>query len=93
MAKKRKKFFSRQTAASRRKAAIIANYFPAWATVIRSRATKMAYIDLYAGRGVYDDGTESTPLLVLRHDPDRSARPAGPLSRAVGRPRRLAAPA
>jgi three-Cys-motif partner protein len=65
--KKRKKFFSRQTEASRRKAEIIAKYFPAWATVIRSRATKMAYIDLYAGRGVYDDGAESTPLLVLRH--------------------------
>jgi three-Cys-motif partner protein len=67
MAKKRKKFFSRQTEASRRKAKIIADYFPAWATVIGSRATKMAYIDLYAGRGLYDDGTESTPLLVLRH--------------------------
>jgi three-Cys-motif partner protein len=65
--KKRRKFFSRQTEASRRKAAIIANYFPAWATVIRSRATKMAYIDLYAGRGMFDDGKESTPLLVLRH--------------------------
>jgi three-Cys-motif partner protein len=67
MAKKRKKFFSRQTGASRRKAEIIAKYFAAWATVVRSRATKMAYIDIYAGRGVYDDGAESSPLLVLRH--------------------------
>jgi three-Cys-motif partner protein len=65
--KKRKKFFSRQTEASRIKAEIISKYFPGWANVIRSRATKMAYIDLYAGRGVYDDGAESTPLLVLRH--------------------------
>jgi three-Cys-motif partner protein len=68
MAKKRKKFFSRQTEASRVKAEIIAKYFPSWASVIKSWAkTKMAYIDLYAGRGRFDDGSESTPLLVLRH--------------------------
>jgi three-Cys-motif partner protein len=68
MAKKRKRFFSRQTEASRIKAEIIAKYFPGWVTVLKSWAkNKMAYIDLYAGRGRFDDGTESTPLLVLRH--------------------------
>jgi three-Cys-motif partner protein len=76
MSKKRKKFFSRQTEASRIKAEIIAKYFPGWARVIKSWAkTKMMYIDLYAGRGRYDDGSESTPLRVLRHaiaDPDVS---------------------
>ena len=66
MRKKRKKFFSRQTEASRVKAEIIAKYFPGWATVVSSWATKMLYVDLYAGRGRYDDGAESTPLLVLR---------------------------
>lgn len=67
MKKKRKKFFSRQTEASGIKAEIIAKYFPGWVTVIKSWAkTKMAYIDLYAGCGRYDDGSESTPLLVLR---------------------------
>src|SRR5262245_2613139 len=65
--RRRRKFFSRQPEASRRKAEIIAKYFAAWATVVGSRATKMAYVDLYAGRGVYDDGAQSTPLLVLQH--------------------------
>jgi three-Cys-motif partner protein len=66
MAKRRRKFFSRQTEASRIKAEIIAKYFSGWATVIRSKAKKIAFVDLYAGRGLYDDGNESTPLLVLR---------------------------
>lgn len=66
MARKRKRFYSHQTDASRAKAEIIAKYFPGWATVIRAHAARMLYIDLYAGRGRYDDGTESTPLLVLR---------------------------
>jgi three-Cys-motif partner protein len=64
--KKKKRFFSKQTEASRVKAEIIAKYFPGWVTVIKSWAPKMAYIDLYAGRGRYDDGKESTPLLVLK---------------------------
>src|SRR6266508_2968762 len=63
---KKKKFYSKQTEQSRVKAEIIAKYFPAWARVIATRATKMAYIDLWAGRGRYDDGKESTPLLILR---------------------------
>jgi three-Cys-motif partner protein len=65
---KRSKFFSQQTEASRVKAEIIAKYFPGWARVIKSWAkNKMAYVDMYAGRGRFDDGSESTPLLVLRH--------------------------
>jgi three-Cys-motif partner protein len=62
----KKKFYSKQTEQSRVKAEIIAKYFPVWATVVGSKAAKMAYIDLYAGRGRYDDGNESTPLLILR---------------------------
>ncbi len=64
--KKKRKFYSKQTEQSRVKAEIIAKYFPVWAKVVGSRASKMAYIDLYAGGGRYDDGNESTPLLVLR---------------------------
>src|SRR5262249_4841875 len=65
--KKKRKFFSKQTEQSRVKAQIIAKYFPVWARVVGSQAGKIAYIDLYAGRGRYDDGRESTPLLVLKH--------------------------
>jgi three-Cys-motif partner protein len=66
MKKRKKKFYTKQTEQSRVKAEIIAKYFPAWATVVKSQTSKMAYIDLYAGRGRYDDGKESTPLLILQ---------------------------
>ncbi|VVB64054.1 Uncharacterised protein [uncultured archaeon] len=41
--------------------------------VKRRKDNKIAYIDLFAGRGYYEDGTKSTPLLVLEkaiQDPD-----------------------
>jgi len=61
------KFFRESTEASRVKAEILAKYFSAWAMVISrsTRGEKIAYVDLFAGRGRYGDGTPSTPLLVL----------------------------
>lgn len=53
------------------KATIVAKYFWAWAKVIISTvkssrgSRKIAYIDLFAGPGRYEDGTKSTPLLIL----------------------------
>lgn len=59
------------------KAEIVSKYFGAWANVIkgsvRAHGGKMGYIDLFAGPGRYNDGTESTPLMVARRtveDPD-----------------------
>ncbi len=71
-------FFDESTDQSRVKAAIVANYFWAWAKVIISVAKKrrdrrIAYIDLFAGPGRYKDGKASTPLLILERaiaDPD-----------------------
>ncbi len=71
-------FFEQSTDQSRVKAAIVANYFWAWAKVIlsvakKSRDRRIAYIDLFAGPGRYTDGTMSTPLLILERaisDPD-----------------------
>jgi three-Cys-motif partner protein len=59
------KFFSEPRENSQIKATIIAKYFVAWAKIIGSRAEKIAYIDLFAGPGRYEDDTKSTPLLVL----------------------------
>lgn len=71
-------FFDQSTDQSRVKAAIVANYFWAWAKVIisvakKSRDRRIAYIDLFAGPGRYTDGTLSTPLRILESaigDPD-----------------------
>ncbi len=62
-------FFSETRDQSLVKARIVSNYFANWAKVMiptaRKTARKIAYLDLYAGQGCYDDGTKSTPILVL----------------------------
>lgn len=51
------------------KATIVRKYFHAWAKVIIRYAKKynknIGYIDLFAGRGCYEDGTASTPIQIL----------------------------
>lgn len=66
-------FFETSKEQSRVKAAIVSKYFEAWANVIMSvqdrdrnnREKRIVYLDLFAGPGRYDDGTMSTPLLIL----------------------------
>ncbi len=64
------KFFDERSPASEVKAKIITKHFDTWSNIVLSKAIslgqKIAYMDLYCGPGRYDDGTESTPLLVLR---------------------------
>ena len=70
-------FFQESSEQSIVKATIVAKYFWAWARVVmptaRTHSGKIAYMDLFAGPGRYEDGTKSTPLLVLERaiqDPD-----------------------
>jgi three-Cys-motif partner protein len=62
-------FFNESAEQSRIKASIIAEYFFTWAKVImptaKAKSGRIAYIDLFAGPGRYQDGTRSTPLLVI----------------------------
>jgi three-Cys-motif partner protein len=62
------KFFESQNAPSQVKSAIVSNYFGAWAAIMTKRVGKrlIGYVDLFAGRGRFDDGSESTPILVVR---------------------------
>jgi len=63
-------FFEESSAQSKIKSRIVAKYFWAWAKVIiptvRSRGSRIAYVDLFAGPGRYNDGTPSTPVIVLQ---------------------------
>ena len=66
-----REFFSEQSEQSKIKSAIVSKYFDAWSNVImraqdrRSGIIMLAYIDLFAGPGRYDDGTSSTPVQIL----------------------------
>lgn len=58
-------FFKTQTASSRIKANIVANYFPKYCKIIlKSPQTEIRYLDLFAGPGIYEDGSLSTPILI-----------------------------
>jgi len=63
-------FFEESRQQSRIKSRIVAKYFWAWAHVIASamkgRGNRIAYMDLFAGPGKYNDDTPSTPVIVLQ---------------------------
>lgn len=59
-------FFDVPLDQSKVKGEIVSKYFDAWAHIIKPHANNIAYIDLFAGKGCYEDGTPSTPILVLR---------------------------
>jgi len=47
---------------------IVVEYFRVWASImnVKSIQPRLGYIDLYSGKGVFKDGTESTPVLIMR---------------------------
>ncbi len=66
----RNSFFHESRVSSQVKTRIVVKYFWSWAKVIIPTAkrskNKIGYVDLFAGPGIYEDGTESTPILVLK---------------------------
>lgn len=62
-------FFLESREQSKVKMEIVIKYFDAWSKVVipwaRRQSKKIAYVDLFAGPGSYQDGTMSTPLIVL----------------------------
>ncbi len=63
-------FFRQTRTHSEVKSEIINEYFKAWAAILligqRNIPIKnLLYIDLYAGKGIYDDNKPSTPIKVL----------------------------
>lgn len=60
-------FFKKQTASSRIKASIVAEYFPQYCKILLKRPqSKIRYLDLFSGPGLYEDGSLSTPLLIAK---------------------------
>lgn len=67
-------FFAEARQASIVKSHIVTEYFRTWSKVMLGAqknypgmsSGRIAYIDLFAGPGVYEDGTESTPMRILR---------------------------
>ncbi|MBD2751998.1 three-Cys-motif partner protein TcmP [Spirosoma validum] len=49
------------------KASIVSKYFWVWAKVMANRVEEFYYVDLFSGQGKYEDGSESTPLLIIKN--------------------------
>ncbi len=64
-----KDFFKQQTASSRIKATIISEYFPQYCKIISNKhePERLGYFDMFAGPGIYDDDSWSTPLLLAKN--------------------------
>jgi len=59
------KFYDSASPESLAKMTMVQKYFAAWASIMALKCDRIAYFDLFAGRGRYRDGTPSTPLRVL----------------------------
>jgi three-Cys-motif partner protein len=68
MAVTAEQFFETQHTPSHVKSAIASNYFEPWSRIMTKRARNavIGYADLFAGRGRFEDGSESTPMLIVR---------------------------
>jgi three-Cys-motif partner protein len=63
-------FFKEMSEQSEVKVEIVRKYFWAWAKVIipqikNNNNPRIGFVDLFAGRGRYEDGSKSTPILIL----------------------------
>lgn len=72
-------FFDEPSEQSQLKASIVAKYFSVWSSVIipqvkktSGKSGRIGYFDLFAGTGRYNDGTKSTPLLILEQAVQRN---------------------
>ncbi|MBI4860708.1 MAG: three-Cys-motif partner protein TcmP [Candidatus Riflebacteria bacterium] len=62
-------FFAEAREQSKVKTALVEKYFAAWSKIISNQVKKfgkkLAYVDLFAGPGRFNDGTPSTPIRIL----------------------------
>lgn len=62
---KNSNFFNSQSPSSYVKAKIVSTYFPQYCKILlKNPQPEIRYIDLFSGPGIYDDGHESTPLMI-----------------------------
>lgn len=70
MSRRNRDFFDERTVRSEVKTEIVRKYFWAWAKIMAAQVKKrggdrIGYVDLFAGKGRYNDGSPSTPLRIL----------------------------
>lgn len=59
-------FFEKQTPASFTKSELVFKYFDAWSIIMKTLTERFIYIDLFSGQGTYKDGSDSTPIKIVK---------------------------
>src|ERR1039458_6537980 len=59
-------FFEEQLPCSKIKTNIVRSYFNGWSKIMLKWSKTIGYLDLFAGPGKYEDGTDSTPLIIIK---------------------------
>lgn len=60
-------FFESMTKVSEVKCNLVVSYFDRYAHILTNGAfDKVSYVDLFCGPGIYDDGSESTPIQITK---------------------------
>lgn len=64
-------FFEHQSEQSMIKAKIVSSYFTAWSRIMCknrnwSSSIPVGYVDLFSGPGIYQDGNESVPIMLIK---------------------------
>lgn len=65
MATNSDEFYQNLTFNSKMKIAIVSKYYVKWAKILLTKYNHIAYIDLFAGAGKYDDGELGTALSII----------------------------
>ena len=58
-------FFKEPKEHSIAKMEMVSKYFAAWAKIMMRSCEVLTYLDLFSGRGVYEEGTHATPLRIM----------------------------
>lgn len=64
--RRKRAFFTTQEPHSAVKSIIASDYFGAWSKILTKVNPRVLYLDFFCGPGKFDDGSESTPLLVMK---------------------------
>jgi three-Cys-motif partner protein len=59
-------FFEEQLPCSKIKTSIVTSYFNGWSKIMLKWSDTIGYVDLFAGPGKYEDGADSTPLIIIK---------------------------
>ena len=67
-------YYEKRTEHKRIKSEIVSQYLFPWANIIGPHSKTLHYLDLFSGKGIFEDGLPATPLMIFNEIEKASAR-------------------